>query len=45
MAGIHGERGHHRQDQAVEDLVQVGLVTAVEGLPVAQLDPLGPQGR
>ncbi len=45
MAGIHRERSDHGQDQPFEDLVQVGLVTTVQGLPVAQLDPFGPKGR
>ena len=44
MARVHGQRGHHREDQPVEHLVEVGLVAAVEGVPVAQLDPLGRQG-
>ena len=45
MARIDGERGHHREDQPVEDLVEIGAVGLVQRLPVAELDPLGPEGR
>ena len=39
VARIDGERGHHRQDQPVEQVVEVAPVAGLEVLPVAQLDP------
>ena len=45
VAGVDGERGDHRQDQPVEELVEVLAVRGAEVLPVDDLDPLGGQGR
>ena len=45
MGGIHRERGEHREDALVEDLVQVGTVLLVQARPVAEADALPVQLR
>ena len=45
MARVDGQRGDHRQDEAVEQVVEVVAVGLVEFVPVAEFDALGGQRR
>ena len=40
MAGVHGQRGHHRQDSLTEVLVQIGLLRSTELLGLEDVDAL-----
>src|ERR1700733_5297547 len=45
MARVDGERSHDREDQPIEQFVEVGAVVGVQRIPVAQLDSVIAQIR